>query len=170
MSLKLIFNVLASILLALVTFTGGGYVYSAFFETPFLSYKGMPFHIQGPTYAGGPAEGIIQRCSSASSTRTYTTSRGFQRMGAGQAPTILPSIDATIEPGCGPATTRMNVVPEGTPHGYYRFFGVAQVRGLFVTHEVRWDTDIFEVVATPIKETQIVLAPDGREIKLEIVK
>ena len=169
MSLKIIFNVLAYVLLALMLLTGGAYIYSAFFEEPFLSYKGMPFHIQGPTYAGGPAEGIIQRCSSADSTRSYTTSRGFQRMGAGQAPTILPSIDATIEPGCGPATTRINVVPEGTPPGYYRFFGVAQVRGLFVNHEVRWDTDMFEVIPKPTKDAELVLHADDKNIKVEVL-
>lgn len=157
-----IFNGLAFILLALVMLLGGTYFYSVYFEEPFLSYKGMPFHVQGPTYAGGPAVGIIQRCSSADSTRSYTTSRGFQKMGSGQPPTILPSIDTTIEPGCEPATSRMNVVPDGTVPGYYRFFGVAQVRGLFVTHEVRWDTDFFEVIPKPVKE------PEKTEIAVEV--
>jgi len=164
-----VFNSLACILLALVVLLGGSYLYSAYFEQPFLSYKGMPFHVAGPTYAGGPAVGIIQRCSSADSTRSYTTSRSFQRMGTDQQPTILPSIDVTVEPGCEPANSRMNIVPEGTQPGWYRFFGVAQVRGLFVTHEVKWDTDFFEVIPRPGKDAELVIHTDDKNIKVEVL-
>lgn len=90
-------------------------------------------------------------------------------MGSGQAPTILPSIDVTIEPGCEPANSRMNVVPDGTLPGYYRFFGVAQVRGIFVTHEVKWDTDFFEVIPKSLKDAEIVIHGDDKHIKVEVM-
>lgn len=166
-NLKL-FNSLAVVLFALVVVLGGSYVYSAFFEEPYLSYKGMPFHVTGPVYAGGPALGVIQRCSSASTTQAYSTSRGFQKMGANQPPTILPSTDITVEPGCEGSNSRINIVPEGTQPGWYRFFGVANVRGLFVTHEVRWDTDLFEVIKKPAQQADIVLHTESKDITVEV--
>lgn len=144
-----IFNTLAGVFAMLVILLAGSYFYSAFLEEPYLSYKNMPFAVPGVIVAGGPAISPVMRCSSASTTQAYTTTRNFQKLGANQAPFILPSIDITVEPGCSPATSRMNVVPDNAVPGFYRFSGVATVRGLFVDHQVHWNTDFFEVVEKP---------------------
>ena len=167
MSVKLIFNVLACTLLGLVLFLGGSYIYSAYFEQPFLSYRDMPFKVPGIITAGSPTGSAVMRCSSASSTRNYTTTRSFQKIGAGQPPFLLPSVEVTIEPGCNPATSRMTVVPDNTPPGYYRFSGVASVPGLFVTHKVGWNTEFFEVVAKPVKETEVIVKTETVKIEVE---
>ena len=164
-SLKL-FNTLALILFALVLMLGGTYIYSAFFEQPWLYYKNMPFHVAGTVYAGGPATSPILRCSAATTTQAYTTTRAFQKMGANQAPTMLPSLSLTVEPGCEPAISRLNIVPDNTLPGWYRFFGKASIHGLFVVHEVDWATDFFEVVARPIKETEVTV--QAETVKIEV--
>ena len=163
-----VFNALACILLALVALLGACYVYSAFFETPWLYYKNMPFHVSGQVYAGGPAVALILRCSSATTTQAYSTTRAFQKMGANQAPSMLPSLSLTVEPGCEPAISRINIVPDNTLPGWYRFFGKASIRGLFVEHEVDWATDFFEVVARPTRNEGIVVHSEKTEIKLEV--
>ena len=170
MTLKLLFSVLAYMLLFLVALMGGGYIYSAFFEEPWLSYREMPFAVHGPVTAGGPASSHVIRCNSTKTSKSYTTTRGFQKMGANAPPILLPSLDLTVEPGCEKAISRINIVPDGTLPGWYRFTGTAAVHGFLVWHEVQWGTNFFEVVAAPIKNTEIVLVPSGPEVKLEIVK
>ena len=168
MSIKLIFNVLACTLLGLVMLLGGSFVYSAFFESPWLYYKNMPFHVTGTVYPGGPAIAPILRCSSAKTTQAYSTTRAFQKMGANQAPSMLPSLSLTVEPGCEPAITRINIVPDNTLPGWYRFYGKASIHGLFVVHEVDWATDFFEVIAKPVKETDVIVRADS--VKIEVNK
>ena len=166
MNTKLIFNVLAYILLALVLLLGGSYIYSAFFEVPWLYYKNMPFHVTGTVYPGGPAIAPILRCSSATTTQAYTTTRAFQKMGANQAPSMLPSLSLTVKPGCEPAITRINIVPDNTLPGWYRFYGKAAIHGLFVVHEVDWATDFFEVIAKPFKENELIF--HAETVKIEV--
>ena len=168
MSIKIIFNALASMLLVMVLLLGGCYVYSAFFESPWLYYKNMPFHVTGTVYPGGPAIAPILRCSAATTTQAYSTTRAFQKMGANQAPSMLPSLSLTVEPGCEPAITRINIVPDNTLPGWYRFYGKASIHGLFVVHEVDWATDFFEVIAKPVKETDLIVRADS--VKIEVNK
>lgn len=163
-----LFNTLAFILLALVLLLGGSYVYSAFFESPYLYYKNMPFHVSGVVNPGGPAVSPILRCSSATTTQAYTTTRAFQKIGANQAPSMLPSLSLTVEPGCEPAISRINIVPDNTLPGWYRFYGKASIRGLLVVHEVDWATDFFEVTARPVKKTEIVLHTKDQNITVEV--
>ena len=134
---------------AVVVALAGGFIYSIFFEEPFLSYKNVPFIVHGQTIPGGPAASPVIRCSSSNKTEAYRTTRNFQKMGANQSAMVLPSVDVTVEPGCEPAISRVNIVPDGTLPGYYRFTGVASVEGMFITHKVSWGTAFFEVVAKP---------------------
>ena len=134
---------------AMAVTVAGGYVYSHFFEEPYLTYKNVPFVVDGITVPGGPASSSVIRCSTSDKTEAYKTTRNFQKMGANQPAIILPSIDVTVEPGCEPGISRINVVPDNTLPGYYRFYGVASVEGLFTTHKVAWGTSFFEVAAKP---------------------
>ena len=142
---------------ALVAVLVAGYIYSRFFEVPYLTYKNVPFTVTGTAIPGGPASAPVIRCSSSDTTEAYTTTRNFQKMGANQAAVVLPSVDVTVEPGCEPAISRINIVPDGTLPGYYRFYGVATVQGLFITHKVAWGTAFFEVIAKP--PTPVAAAP-----------
>ena len=55
--------------------------------------------------------------------------------------------------------TRVNVVPDEAPPGFYRFSGVAIIKGLMVDHEVPWNTDVFEVLAKPPEAVKIEEQP-----------
>ena len=164
-----IFNALVFMLLFLCTLLLFSYFYSAYLEEPYLSYKEMPFAVTGPVYAGGPAVSHVIRCNSTLKTKQYTTTRGFQKMGGNQPPTLLPSLDLTLEPGCEPAISRINIVPDGTLPGYYRFVGVARVQGLLSWHEVAWGTNFFEVIAKPSKDSEIIVHTENTEIKVEVL-
>lgn len=164
-----IFNALVFTLLLLCTLLLFSYFYSAYLEEPYLSYKEMPFAVPSPVYAGGPAVSHVVRCNSTKTTKQYTTTRGFQKMGGNQPPIILPSIDLSLEPGCEPAISRINIVPDGTVPGYYRFVGVASVQGLLSWHQVPWGTDFFQVIAKPVKDTEIIVHTENKEVKIEML-
>ena len=157
----------------LVAVLVAGYIYSKFFEVPYLSYKNVPFTVLGTATPGGPASAPVIRCSSSDTTEAYTTTRNFQKMGSNQAAIVLPSVDVTVEPGCEPAISRINIVPDGTLPGFYRFYGVAFVQGLFVTHKVAWGTSFFEVVAKPAPvatAAPLVLPIENATVKIEVTK
>ena len=102
------------------------------------------------------------------------------RENSNQPALILESVLITIEPGCSSVQTRVNVVPETTPPGFYRFSGVAMVKGLIVEHEVGWNTDVFEVLAKPpaapatpapgAAATPLVLPIANATVKIEVQK
>ena len=161
-------NGLMALLTFLMLFAAVAYFYSTVIEEPYLYYKKMPFEVSGPVYPGGAAIASVIRCNDSGHTKSYTTTRGFQKMGANALPILLPSIDLTVEPGCEEAISRINVVPDNTLPGFYRFAGVASVRGLLTWHEVPWGTVFFEVIAKPAKEPEIVLLPSNRKIEFEV--
>lgn len=157
----------------MVLILAGGYVYSKFIEEPYLSYKNVPFTVVGTAVPGGPATAPVVRCSTSDKTESYKTTRNFQKMGANQPAIILPSIDVTVEPGCEPAISRINIVPDNTLPGWYRFFGVAGVQGLVVEHKVAWGTSFFEVVAKPppvAVPAPLVLPIENATVKIEVTK
>ena len=145
-----IFNGLAAIFALLVATLAGSYSYSAYIESPYLSYENLPFPVTGKVTVGQPVVYPVLRCNSRATNQEYRTTRTLQRMGSGQAPVVLPGFDVTVEPGCRPAVVRMNIIPDGTPPGFYRVYGVATVRGLFVDHQVGWNSDFFEVIEKPV--------------------
>ena len=67
-------------------------------------------------------------------------------------------------------------VAVATPPGFYRFSGVAMVKGLVVEHEVGWNTDVFEVIAKPPAEAAtaaavpLVLPIANATVKIEVTK
>ena len=147
-------NGLLGTLAALILCVVCVYTYSRYIEEPYLSYKPLPFPMLAPTvYPGGVAAATASRCNSTDRVMSYRTSRQFRRENSAQPAILLDSIEISADPGCTIVSTRANVVPEDTPPGFYRFTGVAIIKGLMVDHEVGWNTDVFEVLAKPKKET-----------------
>ena len=148
--LQKIRNILITTLLFLTLCIASVYVYSAYIEQPYLSYSPMPFPITAKTvYPGGVATATATRCNTSKSAISYKSSRQLNRENSNQAAYVLESVMITIEPGCSSVQTRVNVVPDEAPPGFYRFTGVAIIKGLMVDHEVPWNTDVFEVLAKP---------------------
>ena len=147
------------------------YLYSAYIEKPYLSYAPMPFPVTAKAiYPGGTATATATRCNTSKSAISYKSSRQLKRENSNQAAIILESVVITIEPGCSSVSTRVNVVPEETPVGFYRFSGVARPMGLMVEHEVPWNTDVFEVIAKPVVTpvAPIVNLTEHNALKVEI--
>ena len=180
-SLENIRNFLMATLAFFVMVTGGVYMYSAYFETPYIVYSPMPFPMAGQKiYPGGVATATATRCNTQKHPVTYKSSRRLTRENSTQPALILESVLITIEPGCSSVSTRINVVPENTPPGFYRFSGVAMVKGLIVEHEVGWNTDVFEVIPKPpavapiagvapvAGATPLVLPIANAQIKIEV--
>ena len=157
---------------------GGVYFYSAYIEKPYLSYSPLPFPITAQhIYPGGTATATATRCNTTNSTISYKSSRLLKREHSTQAAIVLESVLITIAPGCSTVQTRVNVVPEDTPPGFYRFSGVAIIKGLMVEHEVPWNTDVFEVLAKPVAApapaagvAPLVLPIANATVKIEVKK
>lgn len=144
---------LMAVLLFLIVVVGGLFVYSAYVEKPGLSYAPMPFPITATKiYPGGVATATATRCNDSTHNLLYTSTRQIRRENSTVPPLVLESVVITIAPGCSTVQTRINVVPEETKPGFYRFSGIAIFKGLLFDHEVPWNTDVFEVVARPGKE------------------
>ena len=175
-SLENIRNFLMATLAFFVLVIGGVYVYSAYFETPYIVYSPLPFTMTGQKiYPGGVATATATRCNTQSTPVTYKSSRRLTRENSTQPALILESVLITIAPGCSSVSTRINVVPENTPPGFYRFSGVAMVKGLIVEHEVGWNTDVFEVIAKPPAAPAATAAPlvlpiANATVKIEVQK
>lgn len=153
--LQKIRNGLLATLAVFILFVVCVYVYSRYLEEPYLSYKPLPFPIvSSPIYPGSVAAAIASRCNSQNRVMSYHSSRQFKRENSTQPAVILESIEISAEPGCATVSTRANVVPEDTQPGFYRFSGIAIIKGLMVDHEVGWNTDVFEVVAKPKPENK----------------
>ena len=178
-TLETIRNALLATLAFFIMVIGGVYVYSAYFEKPYIVYNPMPFPMTGQkVYPGGVATATATRCNTQSTPVTYKSSRRLTRENSSQPALILESVLITIEPGCSSVSTRINVVPENTPPGFYRFSGVAMVKGLIVEHEVGWNTDVFEVIpkppsapATPASgaaATPLILPIANATVKIEV--
>ena len=168
---------LIALLLLMGIGVGGAYYYSAYVETPVLSYSPLPFPITAKTvYPGGVATATAMRCNTSNSAISYKSSRMLKRENSNQASFILDSVVITIEPGCSSVQTRVNVVPDETPPGFYRFSGVAVIKGLIVEHEVPWNTDVFEVLPKPAATqpsaapTPLLLPIANATVKIEVTK
>ena len=148
--LQQIRNFLTVLILLMSMGIAAVYFYSAYIEMPYLTYSPLPFPITAKTvYPGGVATALATRCNTTKSSISYKSSRQLKRENSNQPAAILDSVLVTIEPGCSSVQTRVNVVPDETPPGFYRFSGVAIVKGLVVEHEVGWNTDVFEVLPKP---------------------
>ena len=146
-------NALLATLAVLTLSLAGVYIYARFFEQPDLTYKPLPFPMVFNTiYPGSVAAAIATRCNSRKTVLSYQTSRYLRRENSNQPVVILESVWISAEPGCQAVSTRANVVPIDTQPGFYRFGGVARVPGLIDYHDVGWNTDVFEVVARPVKD------------------
>ena len=172
-------DLLIVLLLLMGVAVGGVYYYSAYIEKPYLTYSPLPFPITAKViYPGGVATAIATRCNITNQALSYKSSRLLKREHSNQAALVLESVVITIQPGCSSVQTRVNVVPEETPPGFYRFLGVAIIKGLMVEHEVPWNTDVFEVIAKPpaaapvaaVAPVPLLLPIANATVKIEVQK
>lgn len=151
-----VFNALAVTFSVMIFCVAAAYFWSAYLEKPYLSYKNLPFPTTGKVPPGERLAVSVERCNRHQITEAYSTTHGI-RNEATQQIDILPNIEVTVEPGCHLDDSKINVVPEKQAPGFYTFFGVATVRGLLVDHQVRWNSETFQVIEKD--QPVIVIAP-----------
>ena len=170
-SLQNVRNFLMATLAFLMLSVAGVYIYSMFFEEPYLRYAPLPFPVNEKIYPGTAAAAIATRCNSQKTTLLYKTTRKLLSEGTERPETVFPSVDVTAEPGCTTVVSRLNVVPPDTPPGFYRFVGIASVPGLVVEHKVSWNTEIFEVISKPPEvatAAPLILPIANATVKIEV--
>ena len=177
LTLRRVRDSLIAVLLLMAMSVGGVYFYSAYIEKPVLSYAPLPFPVTAKViYPGGVVTATATRCNTSRQTISYKSSRQIKRENSNQAAFVLESVSITIAPGCSSVQTRVNVVPDDAPPGFYRFSGVAVIKGLVVEHEVPWNTDVFEVIAKPVAAPPVAVAAPlvlpiaNATVKIEVTK
>lgn len=129
-----------------VTLAISALMYVTFFERPYLSYANPVFKVVGQDFrAGDVVPLLVDRCNSDSSRRSYSIAHSLHNIDTNEY-VLLPEAYVSIEPGCHPATSRINVLPEKTKPGEYQIIGGASVRGVLRSYEVTWSSEKFRVV------------------------
>lgn len=122
-----------------------------FFDTPYLTYKNLPFPtLMKSVSPGGVIPVSVHRCNSEDTTKVYTTTHTLQNTRT-MVSWILPDARVAIDPGCIVSVSMVNAIPREVPPGTYRLFGTAMVEGAFRTHHVDWYTEPFIVTAAKEK-------------------
>lgn len=124
-------------------------IWSLYVEAPYLRYQNLPFPVLEKATAGEAVALMVERCSSAKKTQTYTTTHVLINIKTGLSE-LLPDVTVTIEPGCHRAISRINGIPQRTAPGVYQLQGTAVVDALIGHKEVPWYSEIFQVL--PAKE------------------
>ena len=123
-------------------------VWAMLFEKPFLSYENVPFPTQIAQVKAGDAIPVtVRRCSTADGPRFYDISHELRSVANPEHNVVtLKGERAKITPGCATGTSRINVIPPGTPPGMYYVTGLGIVEGTLRTFAVPWSSQPFEVV------------------------
>jgi hypothetical protein len=149
MKLKLsparIFYPMLGTVMGMTVLISGLFAWSTWFETPYLYYQNLPFPTQEKVHAGDAVKLSVERCSRAGQTKTYMTTHTLRNETTG-APTLLPDVSVSIEPGCHRSNSRINEIPRKTAPGIYTVSGVAVVETFTSKREVKWYSEPFEVL------------------------
>lgn len=138
------FNALLGAFAALACIAVGSFVWSTYFERPYLHYQNLPFPVLATVRAGDAVQLSVERCNSHAVKRTYDTTHTLTNLDT-RRDDILPNVTVDIKPGCHRGVSKINLIPANTVPGYYLVSGVAAVDGMFVKHKIAWYSEPFEV-------------------------
>ena len=123
--------------------------YLIWFEPPWLSYTNSPFPLEKIQLKRGEIMALkVERCSTATVTRTYGLSRRLEcnETSTGALLTIpIPPGTKDMAPGCYGITSRDLRVPQETPIGWCRLHSTAETQGVVRSHSVESESKLFEV-------------------------
>ena len=144
-------QVLASMVILLTALTlmiVGVFIYSAYFEKPFLSYQNLPFPVDQKVYPGQPISVSVIKCNADAEERKYVSTLELEC--EGKPPIVFRPIEVTAKPGCHPSIAQVTTIPLDMSVGTYcRSSGDSTIKGLTSEHRVRWNTILFEVIQKP---------------------
>jgi hypothetical protein len=126
--------------------TVGILFYFWFFEAPYLTFKNIPFPpVVTEAHPGDIIPLSIERCSSASKTKNYSTSHSLINVET-NVNILLPDVRILIEPGCTSAVSLINRIPPETPPGKYIVIGTADISGTLREYHLDWRSQEFRVL------------------------
>lgn len=141
--------------------------YFWFFESPFLTYKNIPFPPKIlQVYPGEIVPFSVERCNSDAKPRNYQSTHSLLNIETHE-PLLLPDVKVMIQPGCTTAESLLNRVPPETPPGKYVVFGTAEVHGTIRDFYIDWRTQEFTVLPKPPAQRALVVieAPKNKQLK-----
>ena len=142
-------NILAGIFVILGVAIYSVNIYSSYFETPFLSYKNLPFPVTPDVVsAGEQISFMVVRCNSSNDVQQLVSTRALVPEDSIMKAIIFDYIFVNVAPGCTPPTPLTATIPLGTAPGFYRVAGKSKVKGLAADHEVSWNTALIQVVTS----------------------
>ena len=140
----------ARLIVLLLLMFASFFTYLVFFEPPWLSYTEGPFMVlNSPVKRGEVIDLKVDRCSTATVSRTYGLSRRLECKDEQSGKiTVLPIPPATkdMQPGCYQIISRETSVPTTAPLGWCRLRGNAETQGVVRTHSVEFESKWFEVI------------------------
>ena len=147
MQFKQIYNYSTSVFAIGIILTIFSIGYTFFFELPWLSYPKPIFEIVGRNYYY-PNEVVplqVLVCSSANENKSYLVTHSLKSLDDNRF-YILAEAYVSAEPGCKPSISYINRLPGDLPTGKYIIFGASRIKGLFKTHDIKWQTNEFTVL------------------------
>ena len=140
-----IFHHLENVFVTLLIIALGIGAWSLWYEKPWLSYGNLPFQLTQKSFAvGQPVTYWVERCNDTDEPRSYIIARSIINQDT-QSSVVLPSVVATILPGCSRDISSITVIPEGTPPGKYKAKGSGVIKGTVRDFNVIWYSETFEV-------------------------
>ena len=124
------------------------FMYSVFFERPWLVYKNVPFPpVAHKIHAGDVIPLHVERCNSSAVRRVYRFSHALvSNDRPRELPLTLPESMGFVAPGCQEFDSDANTIPLGTTPGTYHIIGLSEINMTVGTVLVEWYSQTFEVI------------------------
>lgn len=113
---------------------------------PWLTYVGSPWEVKNKPKPGEAVRFDVTRCNSSGRGRSYELSHFLVRV-SNRTRIVLPAGLVPILEGCHTDESAANVIPVGTPAGWYYVEGYAEVDNGMRPVTVYWASKPFEVLA-----------------------
>lgn len=111
-----------------------------------LVYRNLPFPVlNSPVHAGEPILMVVDRCLRDVDTPVYVIARELLDFDDNRRTTLNQTYN-TVRLGCETVQAMSVPVPMDQTPGIYIYRGVAIVRGRWVTRDVPWQTEPFEII------------------------
>lgn len=138
----IVFAVLSGLFIVLVA-------YETFLAPPVLEYKNNPLPVlNSPIRPGDAVMFKVERCANdtiSDDPVVYTYTRDLVNSTT-LVRIALPSGGSDAPHGCATIVSALNLVPPGTPPGFYYVEGISTARGRFKMTTSLWRSQDFEVI------------------------
>lgn len=122
--------------------------YETVIAPPVVEYRGIPFAVVvSPIAPGDPIQLVVTHCANdplSADPVSYGIDRDLVNVET-RVKVPVPKGSTSIPHGCETVTSKLSLIPMGTPPGHYYLEGTSTARGMFKTSIVSWQSAVFEV-------------------------